>query len=69
MTAIRTYESFSQYTNSHSSLGYTVDWEIFTLKIIRVKTFRVNKFLQFHSIRKIFLMVNGYNMDKHLESS
>ena len=37
----------------------------FTLKIIHVKNFRVNKFSWFRSIRKIFLMVNGYNMDKH----
>ena len=47
----------------------TVDREIFTLKIIRVKNFRVNKFSRFRSIRDIFLTVNGYSMDKHLESS
>ena len=29
----------------------------------------VNKFLQFRSMHKLFLTVNGYNMDKHLESS
>ena len=45
----------------------TVDREIFTLKIIRVKKFRVNKFLRFHPIHEI-LTVNGYNMDEHLES-
>ena len=39
------------------------------LKIIRVKNFRVNKFSWFRSIRKIFLTVNGYNMEEHLESS
>ena len=39
------------------------------LKIIRVKKFRVDKFLQFRSIREIFLTVNGYNVDEHLESS
>ena len=46
----------------------TVDRENFTLKTIRVKNFRVNKFSQFRSIREI-LTVNGYNMDEHLESS
>ena len=38
------------------------------LKISHVKNFRVNKFLRFRLIREIFLMVNGYNMDEHLES-
>ena len=33
----------------------TVDREIFTLKIIRVKNFRVDKFSRFHSILEIFL--------------
>ena len=33
----------------------TVDREIFMLKIIHVKNFRVDKFLQFHSILEIFL--------------
>ena len=47
----------------------TLDRKIFTLKIIRVKNFCVDKFSQFCSTRKIFLMVNGYNMDEHLESS
>ena len=46
----------------------TVDREIFTLKIIRMKNFRVVKFSQFQSIREI-LMVNDYNMDELLESS
>ena len=46
----------------------TVDREIFTLKIIHVKTFLV-KFSQFCSIREFFLMVADYNMDEHLESS
>ena len=32
-----------------------VDWEIFTLKIIRVKNFCVNKFSRFRSIRENFL--------------
>ena len=43
-------------------------WEIFTLKIIHVKNFRVVKFSQFQSIREI-LTVNDYNMDECLESS
>ena len=47
----------------------TVDWEIFTLKIIRMKNFRVVKFSWFHSIREIFLTVADYNMDEHPESS
>ena len=47
----------------------TVDREIFMLKIIRMKNFRVVKFLRFRSIREIFLTVDDYNMDKHLESS
>ena len=38
------------------------------LKIIRMKIFHVVKFLWFCSIRKIFLMVDDYNMDEHLES-
>ena len=47
----------------------TLDQEIFTLKIIHVKNFRVIKFLQFCSIRKIVLTVDNCNMDKLLESS
>ena len=35
--------------------SYTMDWEIFTLKIIRVKIFRVDKFSRFRSILEIFL--------------
>ena len=50
-----------------------VDREIFTLQIIlqiiRMKNFRVVKFSRFHLIRKIFLTVDDYNMDEHLESS
>ena len=46
-----------------------VDWEMFTLKIICVKNFRVVKFSRFHSIHEIFLMVDYCNMDKCLESS
>ena len=40
---------------------HTVDREIFTLKRIRVKIFRVDKFSRFRSIREI-LTVNGYNI-------
>ena len=47
----------------------TVDREIFTLKIIRVKNFRVVKFSRFRSIREIFLTVDYCNMDERLESS
>ena len=47
----------------------TVDREIFTLKINRVKNFWVDEFLWFRSICEILLAVNGYNMDEHLESS
>ena len=47
----------------------TVDWEMFTLKIICVKNFRVVKFSRFHSIHEIFLTVDYCNMDERLESS
>ena len=46
----------------------TVDREIFALKIIRVKNFRVDKFSRFRSIREIFLTVDDCNMDERLES-
>ena len=45
------------------------DWEIHTLKIIRVKIFCGVKFSWFRSIREIFLTVDGYNRDKHFECS
>ena len=48
---------------------YTVDREIFALKIIRVKNFRVIKFSRFRSIREIFLTVDDCSMDERLESS
>ena len=48
---------------------HTIDWEIFTIKIICIKIFRGVKFLWFRSIGKNFLKVDGYNMDEHLESS
>ena len=47
----------------------TIDWEIFTSKIICVKGFRVVKFSQSRSIREIFLTVDDCNMDERLESS
>ena len=47
---------------------YTVDWEIFMLKIIRTKNFRVVKFSQFCLIREI-LTVDDCNMGEGLESS
>ena len=46
-----------------------IEWEIFMLKIICVKNFRVVEFLQFHSIRKIFILVDGCNIDEHLAFS
>ena len=46
----------------------TVDLEIFTLKIIRMKNFHGVKCSQFCSIREIFLMVDGYNVDERIES-
>ena len=43
-----------------------VDWGI---KIICIKNFRGVKISQFHSILEVFLTVDSYNMDEHLESS
>ena len=54
-------------TSLHKTLS-TVDREIFALKIIRVKIFRVDKFSRFRSIREIFLTVDDCNMDERLES-
>ena len=45
-----------------------VDQEIFTLKIVHVKYFHVVKFRVLFG-HKIYLTVDGYNMDKHLECS
>jgi len=45
------------YFVGKQSLPYTVDQEIFTLKIIRMKNFYVVKFSRFCSISEIF--VNG----------
>ena len=50
-------------------LGCTVDREIFTLKVIHMKNFRVVKFSWFRSICEIFLTVDDYNMDERLVSS
>ena len=50
-------------------MAYTVDREIFALKIIHVKNFHVIKFSRFCSIREIFLMVDDCSMDERLESS
>ena len=46
-----------------------VDREIFTLKIIHAKNFRVVKFSWFCSICEIFLTVADCSMDERLESS
>ena len=55
--------------NNTETFTDTIDWEIFTLKLKRVKKFRVVRFSQFRFIREIFLTVNDYNMDERLESS
>ena len=52
----------------YPNIPYTVDWEIFVLKIIRVKNFRGVKFSRFLLIHEIFLTVDGYDVDEHLES-
>ena len=44
----------------------TVDWEIFTLKIIRVKNFCVDKFSRFRLILEIFLHTMFYSRVKFL---
>ena len=54
---------------SNGTRKYTIDWDIFAVKIIRVKNFRVIKFSRFRLIHNIFLTVNGCNMDERLESS
>ena len=53
----------------HVAPSSTVDREIFTLKIIHVKNFRVVKFSRFCSIHEKFLTVDGCNVDEHLASS
>ena len=65
-------ELMSCYVDVHVLLcecPATVNREIFTLKIIHVKNFRVIKFSQFHLIRKFFLTDDDCNMDELLESS
>ena len=57
------------HSMAHSKLTTTVDWKMFTLKIICVKNYRVVKFSRFRSICKFILTVDDYNMDKRLESS
>ena len=52
----------------HGSHNSTVDREIFALKIIRMKIFRVDKFSRFRSICEIILTVDDCNMDERLES-
>ena len=42
-------------------INNTVHWEIFTLKIICVKNFRVDKFSRFRSILEIFLRKMFYS--------
>ena len=51
-----------------TTLVLTVDREIFALKIIHMKIFRVDKFSRFRLIREIFLTVDDCNMDERLES-
>ena len=62
------YAKFWDVLTIQFVVDYTVDWEIFALKIIRVKIFRVNKFSRSRSIREIFLTVDDCNMDERLES-
>ena len=54
---------------AYSYIVYTVDREIFTIKIICMKNFRDVKFSRFRLIHESFLTVDGYNMDKRLEHS
>ena len=50
----RAREKFGGDYSCLNLFGHTVDREIFALKIIRVKIFRVDKFSRFRSIREIF---------------
>ena len=59
--------SMSNNANGKNVSG-TVEWEIFTLKIIRMKNFPVVKFSWFRLIREYFLTVDDCNMDEHLET-
>ena len=66
---LRNTVKLANHVSMYTYVHYTLDREIFTLKIIHIKKFCVEKFSQFHSIREIFLTVNGYNMEEDLESS
>ena len=52
----------------YKGLSHTVDREIFTLKMIRVKIFVLLNFRGFVQSPK-FLTVDNYNMDERLQSS
>ena len=52
---ILAYVKLVHLPNHQTEALSTVDWEIFTLKLICMKNFHVIKFLRFHLIRKIFL--------------
>ena len=58
-----------QEVNNTETFTDTVDWEIFTLKLKRLKNFRVVRFSQFLFIREIFLTVDDCNIDERLASS
>ena len=68
-TYVCIYECMYAYVCTYVCMyAATVDWEIFTLKIIRVKNFHGVKCSQFCSIREIFLTVDGYDVDERHES-
>ena len=48
-------------------LPFTVDWEIFMLKMTSLKNFVVLNFCNFAQSVIFFLPVDGYNMDECLE--
>ena len=54
------YAEFSDYLNTY----YTIDWEIFTLKIICVKNFHVDKFSWFVRSIKFFCVKCFYSCAK-----
>ena len=60
---------FWMYVLSAMMLWYTIVCENFMLKIIRMKIFRVDISSQFIQSTKLFLTIDGYNMDKCLECS
>ena len=65
------YKTHTQGTSSLHCPNYTVDREIFTLKIIRMKNVRVVKFSWFLFVwsTKFFLTVDNCNVDERSESS